>query len=389
MTGGSGGQRVERRAAWLRALRFALPVFIVSWLGWGFLCAIGVGIVSTGHPVSVPGWPAPPLYAGWHNFFTGGYRQDALWYLRIAGHGYQPGDGSAAFFPLFPLLIRLVGVVPGLGPLAAATIVAQCGFLVALILLFRLTEFEFDERVARTAVVLLALFPSAFFLLSPYTEGPFLALCLGSFYLARRRQWAAAGGLALLAGLTRSVGLVLVAALAAEALQQWRDGGRFLPGLGAALGPLIGFGGYIAYWWLRFADPEAPYRAQQNWQRVATFPLLTLYRAAVDAYRYGSYWAIDFAVVAVVIVAVFAGIRYLRWTYLTYALASLLLPLSDPFPPRPLLSMPRFCVLLFPAVWVIARGLQRRGWPTALAAGPFAAGYALLGLLFTSWQAIF
>jgi hypothetical protein len=383
------GRRGERRQAWGRALRCAAAAFAVCWLGWGLLSAVGVGLVSPGKPVSVPGWPAPGLSYGWHNFFTGGYRQDALWYLRIATHGYRSGDGSAAFFPLYPLLIRLFDLVPGLGPLGAATLVAQGGFLASLVLAYRLAELEFDEAVARTGVVLLACFPSAFFFLSPYTEGPFLALCLGSFYCARRGRWAAAGSLAALATLTRSVGLVLVGALAAEALQQWREGRRPWAGLAAALGPPVGIGGYLGYWWLRFGDAAAPWQAQRNWQRVATFPLLTLYRAAVDAYRYDSYWLIDFAVVLTVILAMLAGLRVLRWSYLTYGFASLLLPLCDPFPSRPLMSMPRFCLLIFPAVWVVARGLRRRGWPTALAAGPFAAGYALLGLLFMNWLPIF
>ena len=48
-----------------------------------------------------PGWPAHAVTPGWHNVFTSWEREDALWFLRIATGGYDDGDGSAAFFPLF------------------------------------------------------------------------------------------------------------------------------------------------------------------------------------------------------------------------------------------------------------------------------------------------
>jgi Gpi18-like mannosyltransferase len=387
---GAGHAAATGPAGWWAALRFCVAVFAVACAGWALLSVIGVGLVSPGRPVSVPGLPAAPLRPGWANLLTGGYRQDALWYLRIALHGYRPGDGSAAFFPLYPLAIRLVAFLPGVGPLAAATLVAWAGYLAGLVVVYRLTEFEFDTQVARVTVLAIAAFPTAFFFLSPYTEGPFLALSAGAFYAARRSRWAWAGSLAALAGLTRSVGLLLIAGLAVEALLQWRAGGRRLaPGLLAAAGPAVGFGAYTAFWWLRFADPMAPYQAQRNWQRSLAWPSVTLWHAALDAYRYTSYWLIDAAVVVVVLLAVLAGLRSLRPSYLIYAVASLLLPLSDPFPSRPLMSMPRFVLVIFPAFWVIARGVLRHRLPSAAVVGPFAAGFALLGLLFMNWLPIF
>ena len=69
----------------------------------------------------------------------------------------------------------------------------------------------------------------------------------------------------------------------------------------------------------------------------AAFPLTTLWNALKLALGVGvpdpNYWLIDFLVVAVVVVAVLAGLRRLPLSYLTYALGSLLIPLSYPFPP--------------------------------------------------------
>ena len=103
----------------------------------------------------------------------------------------------------------------------------------------------------------------------------------------------------------------------------------------------------------------APIEAQESWQRVFTFPLATLVQAGRFAWRYGTYWLIDALVVSVVLVAVLAGIRWLRWGYLAYAMASLAVPLFEPLPDRPLLV------------------------------ASFAGGYALLGALFINWWHVF
>ena len=67
----------------------------------------------------------------------------------------------------------------------------------------------------------------------------------------------------------------------------------------------------------------------------------------------------------------------------------LLLPLFDPFPPRPLLSMPRFVVVVFPALW----GLSGVGWgrtlPPPLVTAVLAAGWALCAVLFVNWWHLF
>ena len=112
-----------------------------------------------------------------------------------------------------------------------------------------------------------------------------------------------------------------------------------------------------------------------------------------DAVRFAtqdfSYWMVDLLVVGVVIVAVVAGIRRLRPSYLLYAALSLLIELSVPFASRPLLSMPRFVAVIFPAFWVIAAAVERRRIPESLVTGVFAAGYGILALLFMNWWHIF
>ena len=89
------------------------------------------------------------------------------------------------------------------------------------------------------------------------------------------------------------------------------------------------------------------------------------------------------------IAAAIAGLRWLRPAYSTYTLAGLLVPLAYPWPVRPLLSMPRFVLVLFPAFWVMARAVERGRLPRSLVVGVFAGGYALLGALFVTWWDVF
>ena len=65
----------------------------------------------------------------------------------------------------------------------------------------------------------------------------------------------------------------------------------------------------------------------------------------------------------------------LRPSYAVYAIASLLVPLCYWASFRPLLSMPRLVVVVFPAFWVLARATERRLLPEPLVTGAFAAGY--------------
>ena len=160
-------------------------------------------------PVSVPGWPAHETTPGLHNLVTAWERFDGLWFLRIATKGYVSGDGSAAFFPMYPLAIRAVSFLVGGHPLAASLIVSNLAFLGALIVLYFLTSSELSKSAARKAVLYLSVFPTSFFFLAPYSESLFLLLSVGSFWAARRRKWPLAGALGALAAATRSLGILI------------------------------------------------------------------------------------------------------------------------------------------------------------------------------------
>jgi hypothetical protein len=359
-------------------------LFVISLVGGG-----AVFPLPPGQPPTDSGFPAPNLFAGWHMLITATERQDALWYLRLATTGYRADDQSAAFYPLFPMAVRAVAWLPGIGPLGAALIVANLACFGALLMLHALTRMELGRAAARRTVLFAALFPTAFFLLAPYGESLFLLLSVCAFWFARRNRW----GLAALAGagaaLTRSAGVLLIVALAVEAIRQWRAGRPLLPRLAGAaaigIGPLL----YFGYWQVRFSDFWAPLSAQRSWQREAFFPLTAFGRAIVMAGRYQTWWLMDLVVVVIAIVAIWIAAREVPLTYTVYAGLSVLLPMTFTFANRPLISVPRYFVVVFPIAWGLAISAERRRPPeTAILVG-CAAGYALLAFLFVNWLPAF
>src|ERR671920_844484 len=199
----------------------------------------------------------------------------------------------------------------------------------------------FDERAARGAVLVLAFFPTTFFLNAAYTESLFLSLSAGALWAMRvRKDLLLACVLAGFASATRNVGVFLIFPLLYEWIRdletyRWR-------GIYLALAP-GGLLAYMGYLWVRYGDPLLFYSAQESWGRQATGPLDTAGRAwgsAVegagrlldpglwanpslgDAANHlagaGNFFNLAFFVFAVV--ALFAGARYLPLSLSVYGL---------------------------------------------------------------------
>lgn len=388
---------VVARADWLRALRASALVYLGVRLGLLLIGLISTALVPSRGAVDVPGWPATSPSESWHHVFTAWERHDALWFLRIASTGYAPDDGSAAFFPLYPLLTGAVGRLLGDHWLLGAYVVSNVALVAGLTVLFRLTELELGEAAARRTVLYLSVFPTALFLFAPYTESLFLALTVGCLYAARRSAWLLAGVLGALAALTRSSGVLLVLPLAVEAVLQLRAGGGLRTGLRAACACAVvplGTAAYLLFWELRYGQGLRPLEVQgTTWSREPAWPWQTLLDGLRQGVQFlgtypGGYFTVDAVLMLVALAAgVWVAVR-VRPTYAVWLWASLLLPLVLPFDGRALLSVPRFLVVLFPVVWALARLAERwRAHDAVVAAS--AAGLGLLSVLFVNWYFIF
>jgi hypothetical protein len=393
--GGAPHDRGERRERLLKAVRYCVSVFLGVRVGLAILALVAVAVLPSFEAVGAPGWPAPPLGPGWHNLVTAWERFDGLWFLRVATGGYVDGDGSAAFFPLYPMLIRILSPVLGGHPLAAALLVSNAAFLGALVIFYLLTDSEYDEATARRAVLYLAVFPTAFFFLAPYSESLFLLLAVSSLAAARRGRWEVAGIVGALASATRSVGVLLPFPLAVEAFHQWKErrGGLVRPLIWSAVAS-VGTIAYLFFWWRKSGDLLAPLHQQAIWQREAALPWMTLASGTREAFRWpgvypGGYHLLDWLVVVPALAAAgWVAVRA-RPVFSAYAWASLLAPLALVFPGRPFMSLPRFLLAIFPLFWFPAVLAHRRRWVHDVVVAASAAGLGLMTVLFVDWYYVF
>ena len=396
---GPGPSRL--RALWAGPVGSCLRVYLAFRIGLLALGAIVSGLLPHNGDVGVPGWPAPPP-TGWATAVTAWESADALWYLRIGSQGYALDDGSGAFFPLYPFLIRVVGTLTGGQWLLAAYLVSNVALVVALVLLYRLTARELSESAARKAVLYLCAFPTGFFLFAPYSESLFLALSIGAIYAARTRRWAPAAALGLLAALTRSPGVLLAVPLAVEALLQARAVAGPLrervavlaKGAAACTATVVGLLSYLGYWQYEDGDWRRPIDLQRSgWGKESAWPWETLWAGAKVAVQFpgsspGGYFLVDLMMVLLFLACGVWVLLRTRLTYGAYLWASVLFPLFLMWPGRPLLSLPRIYLVIFPVVWALAR-LAERWRAHELVLVVSAGSMAVLAAMFVSANPLF
>lgn len=240
-----------RPANWLGKL-------LLLWLVWAVI-VIGFQNLVTARfqpkrPDNVIGWTGTETTATSQNdkiyliepFMNQQVSWDSEYYLSIALVGYDDPAVvvggrqrvsyplNYAFFPLYPMIMRLF-ILPlkllGMNLIATGTlagvIVSTLGALMGMIALYDLAYPRLGDEGAMRAVFYLLIFPTGFLLAQVYTEGLFVGLAFGSLALMQHSRqgscylWASSL-LAVLATLTRAVGVALVAAILIRlVLDQW------------------------------------------------------------------------------------------------------------------------------------------------------------------------
>jgi hypothetical protein len=298
-------------------------------------------------------------------------RFDTNWYLEIARDGYVDA-GSKVYFPLYPLLIRLVSALVG-NAMLAALLVSNVALIGALAMLYRLSEALFGATSARRAVAYWLVFPTAFFLFAAYTESLFLFLVLAAFDCARRDRWILAALFGALAALTRLQGVLLVVPLAVVGFRFQVSGSRLevqssritqyairhtqyaIRNMQYAilLIPLATFA-FLAYTNLALLasyEGELHARFVLPWENLAAALALIVDGRASFVDGLNLLTTLGFGAL---LIAVW---RALPREYAVYALLMYLAPLFRMTTLQPLVSMDRYVLAIFPAfIWLGARG---------------------------------
>ena len=287
--GERAGAEHEAGPWWRAALLFGGVAALLWAVAW-------VSLAHLPQSTTYPGerfFPHQPWVGGWA-------RWDSGWYNHIADRGYffdEAGQSPVAFFPAYPLAMRLLGAVVGSSLVAGILLTMAAGLAVAEAAWTWIGE-RLSTRAAWTALGLLLLYPYAYYLYGVvYADALFVAAGLAAFLLLERDHPWLAGLAGAVATAARPIGVVVVAGLVVRALERRgvfprgrpdggidRDAVPLPGGAGDApasrplvdlrrlrwgdAGVLLSIGGLVAYCvylGVRFGDPLAFASAERFW----------------------------------------------------------------------------------------------------------------------------
>ncbi|HXT41965.1 MAG TPA: hypothetical protein VN887_18290 [Candidatus Angelobacter sp.] len=138
---------------------------------------------------------------------------DVAHYLRLSQDGYQAGNHSCAFYPLWPGMIHAAAALTVGRPLLASLVLTTVLSVIGLGLFYRLVERHYPPEVARDSLILMLAFPGALFFSFPYTEALYLVLLMVFFWGLELERWSWTAVAGLLLPLARPVGIFMIAPL--------------------------------------------------------------------------------------------------------------------------------------------------------------------------------
>jgi Gpi18-like mannosyltransferase len=276
-------------------------------------------------------------------------RWDGPHYLDIARDGYQTtGEPSLyiVFYPLYPLLVKLLSLFISDFSLAGITLSTILG-LISSILLYELARLDSNHKTALLSVWFLNIFPTSYFLQTSYTESLFLTTSLLTFLLFRKQVFLLSGFAGALSSFSRVNGLLLAPSLLLETntIRQFID---------LCLIPL-GFISYLGINYYYFNDPfyfTKPLLT--NWYKKFEYPwtsVKNLYDSTPppNDYYYITHLAELTALIFLVSIIIWSFFK-IRRSYVLYLFLNLMLFTSTSF----IISTPRYLLVLFPIYIVLA-----------------------------------
>jgi|SRR5579884_2495417 len=330
--------------SWSEAWASVLPPFVVS---RALLLAVTLIVAAAGHHVPLQVWD----------------QWDSKWYLGVAEHGYHwslDGKPAVAFFPLYPLLVRM-GLSVGLPGLSFALLLSNVAFGASLFYLYAIFRHSSGPDRAGRALWLMALFPTAFFTFAPYTEGLFQLGAAATLFYTQRRQALPTGLWLAVSVMTHSTGIILIPPII---LAYRHDLRRCLGTLLPTAASLLIFSLYLGQ--IHIPLPAVPL-AQRDWHRALTFPWTGFTASIQWLAQQGAahpWWSLENLIQAGVTL-IFLVVTILAWRELdplagAYCAAFWLITLTSPEWLNgyyaPFSSMDRLVLALFPlSGWVVDR----------------------------------
>lgn len=365
---------------------------LLTWLMVNLLLS-GLGAIVWGlhNPIrpNMPSylWNTTPIEEGWKGAVEGVWlRWDAIHYLRITNAGYA-SEELTAFFPLYPLLSRVAGQLLGIDGLAGLLLVSRLSFLLTLVLLYKITEEWFDDKIAKNTILTAAFSPMAVFWLAPYPHSLALFLTLLSIWNAKKSHWFAAALAGLLAGLTHGTTIPLSFSLLIILVQKnstkiEKKTWLIIP---ATVTPVLGTVLFLS-WRIFKGYPDFNALQFQYWGRVMQMPwqivgdfqhFLNTSTIRIDGW-------INLSIFVYAIGVFITAFRKLPLVCNAYLITLFILICSTTTSVNPFGSVGRFLLTAFPIFLATVLDFQRK-WGRVLILGIFLVTMILITICFFEW----
>lgn len=296
---------------------------------------------------------------------------DSFWYMDIAQNGYSvigpiagnPTQTNLAFFPLYPMLMSLLGKVTGGEYFLAGIFISNVCLLLSCYILYKLVEMESDQKTALRSLKYFFLYPVAFILSGVFTESLYLFLTLLCFYMAKSQNYLLAGIAGAFLSATRTLGVLILLPLLFEYLRsvEFKPSKIRLDSLLLMLVP-VGLIGYCLYNYHVTGDFFYFKTNQTAWGREIMNPIVALGTAIQQGITEADpkiLLEVCFCIAALLLLNVFY--RKIGFSYWLFGMYSIVIPLATGID-----SIARFTLPIFPLFIVLAKLSQDKSWDDAL-----------------------
>jgi hypothetical protein len=344
--------------------RWNLTYVIGIWLIWSIALFLVGAIIMSRVPIN-----------GVRHSYSGTGEELSVWtnwdgnnYIMIARGGYSDEPLPLyAFFPLLPVLIKVLTVIFPISYPLAGIIISRLATLGALIFFVKLIEKQWNQEIAYKAAWVLLIFPTSFFMFSVYTESLFLCTTIAAWYFAKEKNWILAGIFGFFSATSRLVGILTTFIIMWEYLSSvnWNIP-KIRWGITSVLAPVLGLISYGYYNYVQTGSFLHFLEVQKYWSAHGRGgyhnPLEIVIKELANTFSdksniLGILGSLDiwFSLFAIGIL-LWATIRKsLPIQYLFWGWAIILIPIIS----GSLVSMPRYVLTCFPIYMIIALWCQK------------------------------
>lgn len=293
------------------------------------------------------------------DFWASWAQWDGGHFWQIANWGYRAPE-DFAFFPLYPIVIKITSVLTGLSILTAGLLVSNLAFLIFLYLLFRLVAAKFNQKIAASTLITFLFFPTTFFAVAFYSESLFLTLTALTFLALAQKKYLRASAAISLASLTRGIGVFLIFAAVFSYLSRADFNIKKINSKILRLVPaLFGIAIYLIYLAATTGDPLKFLTVQSFWQRSVTDPISTIISyfwpvITVSSRPFNDY--LDLGLTILFIAVLILGIRKIPSSLWIFSMLAILIPTAT----STLTSMPRYLLSSLGAFIIIGQFLEEK-----------------------------